>query len=228
MAGIIGALTGSQQRVQFIVKGQGTVFAIDCSTKETHGKESKPTEFPVEDGTSISDHMIVKPQTLQLEGIISDTPLKDLNQLLTPSLDNVLSNSGLSKLTAGLALYSTIQSKLSSGSKPASPSVQAYAQLLSLHDNKTAFDVLTTLTRYEGMRISKISVPRDSGTGRSLMFTLDLVKLILVSPKTVNIQVFANGDLSAAEREEGKQDGQSKALQKYQQGVADGTRAGGG
>lgn len=52
----------------------GNVF-LDATISEQHGYSARVTSFPVENGDIISDHIINEPETLNIVGIVSDTPL---------------------------------------------------------------------------------------------------------------------------------------------------------
>ena len=210
--GLVGAILG-KKRVQFI-QNNSTVIQFDASIKEDHGRESTPTEFPVEDGTTISDHMILRPFSLELTGTISDTPIGNLKGLLTEAATSVTAKLtppvGVVALGAGFALFSAL-------AKSSKPSVAAYGQLLQLQAAAVPFDVITTLYRYKSMWIKKISTPRESATANELMFTISLVQLILVQPQSVNIQIFANPGLAANTADVGNQ---SAELNGFKQGYA--------
>lgn len=202
MGSLIQSLVARQQRVQFIQQPTGTIISLDACVKEIHSRESPPTEFEIEDGNTISDHIIVKPFSLELEGVISDTPIDIADAGLTTLTSAVLPTGGLLAATAArqaYALYDAVQ-----GSQ--SPSQVAYTQLIELQKNKQPFDVLTTLRLYKNMWIKSINVPRDAATGRVLNFTVQLVELLIVEPKTVNIQVFKDADLAASIASQGKQE----------------------
>lgn len=196
--GLLGTVLGSSRRVQFI-QNNNTVVQFDASIKENHSKEAVPTEFPVENGQTISDHIIVKPFTLELTGIISDTPIGTAGQILTEVTTTLASylappaavQSAVLGVGAAAALFKAL-----SGSK--SPSVAAYAQLIQLQANALPVTVITTLYRYTNMWIKSITAPRDADTGQALLFTVSLVQLLLVSPSQVNIAVFSNPALSAS------------------------------
>lgn len=51
---------------------------IDAVLNEDHQYNSRVTNYPVEDGRIISDHIINEPETLSLTGVVSDTPLSFL------------------------------------------------------------------------------------------------------------------------------------------------------
>lgn len=199
--GLLGAL-GVSQRVQFIQNSTSTVIQLDASLKETHSRKSTPTKFPIENGTNVSDHLILDPFDLEITGIITDTPLGNVQQLLTEiattAVQSLTPPVGVIAGSAGFALFKAL-----SNSK--SPSVSAYGQLLALQSNGQPFDVLTSLYRYPSMWISELSAPRDSETGKSLLFTVKLTQLILVSPRSVNVQIFANPSLSSNQGDLGQQ-----------------------
>lgn len=213
MPGIIGILTGTQQKVQFIQKSSGTVISIDCTMQENHSRESIPSEFEIENGETISDNILLKPFALEIHGMISDTPIKAIQSLITTAVGVALPPAAIVGAGAGIALMRAL-----AGTK--SPSVAAYVQLLQLQELKKPFDVLTTLRRYTDMWIKSLTVPRDAGTGRVLSFQVNLVQLLLVRPKTVNIQIFNDADLAAENANLGKQETTNPALERFKQGQA--------
>lgn len=202
MGGLINAITGKRTRVQFIQNASSTVIQLDASLKETHSRKSTLTKFPVENGQTISDHIIIEPFEISINGIITDTPIGDVQGLLTE-----LSTSLVSSLVPPIGVVAAAEafSLFSALADSSSPSVAAYGQLLMLQTSGQIFDLLTSLYRYPSMVITDVSVPRDSGTGDSLIFTVQCSQIILVSPQSVNIQIFANPALSANQGDLGQQ-----------------------
>lgn len=49
-------------------------FVIDCTVNLTHSNNATVTEFPIETGASINDHVIKQSRVLTLSGFITDTP----------------------------------------------------------------------------------------------------------------------------------------------------------
>lgn len=205
MAGVVSLLNQSQRRVQFI-QNSNTVITVDCMVNEKHSRKSQPTEFEVEDGSTVSDHVILKPFSLSLTGIISDTPINLAtlaNSALTTAVSAVAPPLGVIGVAAGLSGVALAASLF--GAK--NPSVQAYNQLLGLQEARKPFDVVTTLKRYANMWISDLGAPRAADTGRVLLFELELTQLLLVTPLTVNIVKYASPDLAAKQVDKGKQEG---------------------
>lgn len=58
-----------------------TKFEVDVIIRESTNLGNIVTENPLEDGTSIFDHVTNKPQTLDIEFIITDTPIGTLSFL---------------------------------------------------------------------------------------------------------------------------------------------------
>jgi hypothetical protein len=207
--GILGNLL-NKKRVQ-IIQNNNTVVQFDASIKENHKLDSTPTKFPIEGGQSISDHMILQPQSLELTGIITDTPIGGAEALIS-EVATTLTSALLPPV--GVVAASAAYSLFKAGADSSSPSVAAYGKLLQLQKNAQPVNVYTSLYMYENMWITSISAPRDAETGKSLIFSMTLEQLIIVSPQTVDISVFANPSLSANQADVGDQSGLQSVIQK--------------
>ncbi|MEM0173063.1 MAG: hypothetical protein QXI16_00990 [Sulfolobaceae archaeon] len=71
MSAIIGLLFNRR----YYQSNIGGVF-LDATISETHEYTSRATQFPVENGTMISDHIINEPVRLAITGIVSDSPVR--------------------------------------------------------------------------------------------------------------------------------------------------------
>lgn len=67
---------------------QGSVGSIelDVTLREDHKYNSRVTTYPIEEGSTLSDHIINEPDIVVLEGIVTDTPLGFLS-LFNRSVD---------------------------------------------------------------------------------------------------------------------------------------------
>jgi hypothetical protein len=78
--GLFSLIFGSKRRVRignavsddFLPIG---AVQLDASLNETHSGSVDVTQHPVEEGADITDHVRIKPETLSITGIVSNTPL---------------------------------------------------------------------------------------------------------------------------------------------------------
>lgn len=220
ITGTIGQIVGVKQKVQLIQRTplSTTAFEIDCTVSEKHSRQSPASEYPIEDGRVISDNILIRPLELELQGIISDTPL-DLGTVVgsavTTAVSAITGPLGVVAGAGGVALFKAL-----TGS--GKPSVTAFMQLLQLQESKLPFEVVTTLVpqSYKNMWIKNLTVPRDATTGQVLAFNLSLTQLLVVTSQTVNVKVFANPSVSSPQADVGNQQLIQKGLNSFQQGEA--------
>lgn len=62
-------------------------ISLDATLSEDHSFTAKATQFPLENGSFVSDHVEVAPIRLNIRGVISDTPLNVLSDF-NRSIDN--------------------------------------------------------------------------------------------------------------------------------------------
>jgi hypothetical protein len=129
------------------------VIQFDCSVEEVHTQEAEATNHAVEDGSEITDHIRALPIGLQLQGIITDTPIVFLASLRATS-------------------------PLTTDVLPAQNRVDiAFKKLEELKNNGELIDVVTTLKTYSNMFISSISVTRNSQSGNILNVGIGLKEI---------------------------------------------------
>lgn len=71
---IINFLFGTRSSGGFIVFGL-VVFNADLTISEQHERVATPTDHPIETGAKITDHVILSPERLTLQGFVTDTPV---------------------------------------------------------------------------------------------------------------------------------------------------------
>lgn len=135
---------------------------FDASLSETHARQCEITDHPVEEGSTISDHIRRLPETLEVNGVVSNHPIVFLASLNSPS---PITN-GLTPATARAEL--------------------AYSTLRKLMDDGELVTVVTSLWEYENMAITSMSVARDVNTGNVLNCSLSLREIIIAKTKTVD------------------------------------------
>ena len=89
MSSFLSLLFG-QQKVQIGQEVGGDFLPtgareFDASIEESHEADVDVTEFPVEEGADITDHLRPRPERITINGIVSNTPLTLDPRRLLPS-----------------------------------------------------------------------------------------------------------------------------------------------
>ena len=145
------------------------VVQFDCSVSETHKDEALITEHPVEEGSTMSDHIVKLPESVTLVGMVSNTPIVYLASL-------------------------TAKSPVTTDTTKPSDRVQAaYEKLLELQSKGLVVTVVTTLRTYKNMGLKVLSAVRDAENGNVLNCTIELKQVPVVTtlavdlPKPINV-----------------------------------------
>jgi len=181
-------------RVQFVVKGQGSVVAsetilggvlplpdftisedviltIDATPRQGHSLTRQVPQFPVEKGVDISDDYQLRPKRLTLDGVVSDTPM-DLIQSITAQIANITAGE-----TPSAAAWEIIKGLMGEEIEGTTLKPELIGE---------PFDVITGLDLYQNMVIENMAVSRTVSTGKSIQFTMSLLEIRTVSAEVVS------------------------------------------
>lgn len=193
------------------------VIEFDASLSESHDREADVSQNAIEDGTSISDNVNLKPRKLSMKALISDAPvsligsavglgISSATQLATTQAKGVLGQA--IGTAAGIALGSI--AGLITGS-PRDPK-KVWEELEKIWARREPFTVVTALQRYEKMVISKLSAPRSAMIGKGLEFDVTLEEVTIVSSSIIKVAAFKTSSLGAQSNVKlGKQAGKTSA-----------------
>lgn len=140
-------------------------LTIDAVVKESHELRAQITEHPAENGQAFCDHVSTMPITVQLEGIISNTPLTLIGVTAFTSLSNYLSDQ-----SNDLA-------------------EQAYKKLEDIFAKRTPISISTSLKDYDNMVLESLSIERGGGTSASLHFRATAKQVRLIDQLTIAIDL---------------------------------------
>lgn len=136
------------------------VLEFDASIRETHSSEVTITDHPVEKGSDISDHARRRPDTLQINGVVTNNPVVILrSQRALPSVRD---------------------------GDPNTRAEDAYGFLLELQSQRLVVGCSTTLRDYANMLITSLSVPRESRTGTIADISLTLREIAIADTETTD------------------------------------------
>lgn len=171
-------ITGDAARVSLIV-GSQAVLTFDATISEQYQQDVEPTAFPLEDGSVVTDHLVVAPLEIAVAGVISDDPVGRGPNLITESLQ-----SSINALAGpfGVVAANTALAAITALRGATSPSRRALDTLYRLTAGDPAnntgpvlVDVMANRRRYPSMAIKSLQVPRDASTGtRTLVFNVTL------------------------------------------------------
>lgn len=189
MASLLSILTGdTPQRLSI-----ADIILVDATVKEDAQYEADLTRHPVEEGPDVTDHIRVKPVKLEVEGLISETPLNlasSVQGLISSGLGGVVGAATKSSLVGAAAsvVGGAIGAKLFGASQ--NPALEAYKKLLDLLNKREPFTITSKLDVYRNMVLTKINFPKDPRTGRALKFNATFEQIIVVTAKTAKVRAF--------------------------------------
>lgn len=163
-------------------------FFIDVTLTEAHQSDSEPTENPVEEGVTITDHIDLKPVTFTMTGTVSNTPLN-----FGTSIQGAATAAGslVGKRIAGpLGVHAGVAAGAFAGllsSIGGSRTKNAFDYLRDLQSKRVPFTIITGLHVYKSMVITSLTVNRDSKTGNSFNFSATMKQIRIVKSREVKI-----------------------------------------
>lgn len=160
---------------------------FDAFISETQTITTEVTEFPIEDGSIVSDHSIIKPKTLQIRAIISDTPIKFLG-----GLDNAAD------------LISNVFADESS-----KPSKRGWEDLRDILEARDILTISTELSVFENMVLQTMSSTSDKDTGRALVIDMTFKEILTVETEERKLSTKEVEDI----QKDRVKDSQDKGLQ---------------
>ena len=199
MASIIGSIfqvssLASQAKNTVVPFGKTKIgdVVIDATLNEVIDYSANITEHPIENKTSISDHIYKNPLKVKIEGYITDSPIRLMGLFETPLQNNSLS-SVLGNIKKALPF--------TSGDKP---SLQGYFALKNIYEERSLITLVTKMESFPDMVIETLSFTNDENTGGRLQFSAELKQIVYADiENSINV---ATGNLILARRTAQKQD----------------------
>jgi hypothetical protein len=202
--------TDDKQPVLVMTRPRGAAvpqaaISADAVLSEVHTGTNTVTDHPVEDGVNISDHSRPEPDKLQVELIVSDTPLS-LVQM--QRAQQFMQQAGIGVIQNPFDGTQTIA---------AVPGYSAavLARLWKYKDDGTLLSVVTSLRYYRSMEIESISAPRDSKTNSALRCSISF-KFVRVVQNKLTRRVVAKDKRVGSKTKTGSTTVQKDAVEQSQ------------
>lgn len=140
-------------------------IVLDASVSETHTSSADITSHPVESGANITDHVHRQPDTITIQGVISNT------------------STVFPQAIVGVALVKSVINLVQGVSNDLAKT--AYENLLQLVEGRELVKIVTTLREYTDMLIEEITVDRNANYGDALNFTARARQVRLIRTSSV-------------------------------------------
>lgn len=189
------------------------LIELDAVLSEGHEASADVTEHPVEAGVAISDHVRRKLRTLEIVGVISNTPIVDEKSAGVKEAiaavkafesdlagDAILSRIPIAAGVVGGKLNATIRGRADDARKSRRPIIGAdivnpnaervsfaWTEIERITGEGILVTVATTLRDYPSMAITSARTTRTSETGDAIEVSLSLKEVVIVSSTKAEI-----------------------------------------
>lgn len=200
LGSLITKITGGDSGSKRTKIGEGTeAFLIDVTTSTVATYEAELTSNPVERGVNVTDHIIIKPKKVDIEGIISDEPLQLRDKLNEKTLIDeakgaigaiggaVASRLGANGVITGAttAIGGFVSGKLISSAP--SISEQIKASLIKILEGKQTVSLKIGKKNFPNMVMTSLKFPRDAQLGQAVKFSASFVEIRKVVTTSVPV-----------------------------------------
>jgi len=213
------------------------VLTLDAAASITHNSNSTVTKNPIEDGSEVTDNIRLQNRTLQIEGVISGTPITLLGSAIGAFQGAVAGflgefAGGFGAAAGAVGAGAAASNLLSSGESSAEDSCsksptgslngviqdrdpldalfpeKAFRYLQQLRDRRIPFTVRTSLQCYPNMVITSLVVPQNADVGANLRFQMTCEQVQIVRTQSVVIPERVTATGNAGAQNLGKQVGE--------------------
>lgn len=156
-----------------IVDEPDQFLECDATITATHEGTAAVTKHPVEKGSNVTDHIRREPETLEVEVVVTDTPI---------------------------LLFASLRKKPSvPGGNTDTRAVDAYNFIKGIKDSGKTVKVTTLLRDYESMAINRLGLVQDKDTGNIARMTIGFEEIMIATTQTVDAPEPANASRKPSE-----------------------------
>ena len=168
-------------------------FQLDATVNESFSKEMDATTNPVEQGVDITDHIILKPEKLTIEGVMSATPISATSEIM--GLAGSVAAAAGSALAGPLggvagAVGGTLGGKSLAGllGVAADRTLADFITELSMvADNRLPLEIVTGLRTYKDMVLISYNYARNPTMSGGLTVNLSFQQIRFANSITVRV-----------------------------------------
>lgn len=178
---------GGNTRTTFKSSGiDKVILTVDATIRSTHSAGSTLTKRELEKGAQINDHLVTSPESVVIEGVISETPLDTFSSIFSSGVGLGASAAsqalGLGAATAAGVLGGALLSKIN-GSR----AENAFKIMTDMQKNRTKFDLVTGLKSYKDMILTSVVANRSASIGKAIQFTATIEQVVFVTSALIKL-----------------------------------------
>lgn len=162
-------------------KGQIASLLIDAVVSESHTRAAAVSDFPVEDGVTISDHVKLEPISLDVNGFISDAPVAPLGSRVVGDAIRSVRNAFLPGRFDDDDDVPNAESR--------SP-LDAWEYLNKVWRDRNLIIVVSSLQIYRNMILTSLVASKTPQIGKSLEFRASLREVRILQGATGTFPAF--------------------------------------
>ena len=146
-------------------------ISLDLILTETHSLNAVVTQHPVQDGSTISDHITILPRSGTMRVLVSNFSLSTAEGDARAAWDEIYAQ--------GEAAQKTLPNRAE----------EAWKKLKDLVKTRELVKVVTSLEVYEDVALTRVETTRDGDTGDALEIDIDYEQVTKVKLKETKVAV---------------------------------------
>jgi len=165
-----------------------TKLKIDALTSFRHSRAGSVSKFPIEDGSTISDHVTQENLKLSITGLISNTPLQIWDSAITAATSAIPKNAIFIPVNAIASIAQLAVER--KRSERLSREKKSFEALEEINNRRIPFTFVTRLKTYNNMVMVNLEFSKEPTTGGALPFTAELEQIKIVQGKKGDVGAF--------------------------------------
>ena len=146
-------------------------ISLDLILTETHSLNAVVTQHPVQDGSTISDHITILPRSGTMRVLVSNFSLSTADGSPRAAWDEIYAQ--------GEAAQKTLPNRAE----------EAWKKLKDLVKTRELVKVVTSLEVYEDVALTRVETTRDGDTGDALEIDIDYEQVTKVKLKETKVTI---------------------------------------
>lgn len=146
-------------------------ISLDLILTETHSLNAVVTQHPVQDGSTISDHITILPRSGTMRVLVSNFSLSTAEGDARAAWDEIYAQ--------GEAAQKTLPNRAE----------EAWKKLKDLVKTRELVKVVTSLEVYEDVALTRVETTRDGDTGDALEIDIDYEQVTKVKLKETKVTI---------------------------------------